>query len=78
MPRYFFHIEGPDGRQVDDEGGELPDLMAARQYAMGTARQILSQTVLTGGAPNGRRVIVTNEQGHAILEVPFKEAMGNP
>ncbi|MHC2017779.1 DUF6894 family protein [Methylobacterium sp. CM6247] len=47
MPRYYFnlrHRPGPAGLAVDQEGEELPDLNAAREYALEAARDHIART----------------------------------
>ncbi|MFZ0850023.1 MAG: hypothetical protein WAO08_12560 [Hyphomicrobiaceae bacterium] len=75
MPRYFFHVD--DGQDVmhDDEGIDLPDLDAVREEATESAREIMSQSVLAGGPPNGKKFVVTDEAGIVVLEVAFKDAI---
>jgi len=76
MPRYFFHIE-KEGRQiVDPEGIDLHDLDAAREEALESARQLMSDDVRNGREPNGRRFVITNEAGIVLLELPFRKAIG--
>jgi hypothetical protein len=31
MPMYYFHIHGPNGTSVDDEGTDLADMAAVRE-----------------------------------------------
>ncbi len=41
MPRYFFHVEPANARELDREGYELPDEHAAWYEATVTAGQLL-------------------------------------
>jgi hypothetical protein len=62
MPRYFFHLE--DGERIRDQlGQELPDDHAALRLAAEVAAALRRR---------GRiwRVVVTNEWGHEVTEVP--------
>ena len=63
MPRYYFHLEG--GEQIADKRGrDLPDDNAARREAEGIAAALQRS--------RGRvwAVIVTNEWGHTVIEIP--------
>jgi hypothetical protein len=75
MPRYFFHLTDQRGLVTeDDEGQMLPNLEAARLEALQTADE------LWGHLPSDEDVweemvfIITDENGEAVLVVPFTEA----
>jgi hypothetical protein len=63
MPRYFFHLEGGD-RIADKRGHDLPDDIAARREG----ERIV--TALRRARGPVWRVIVTNEAGHEVTEIP--------
>src|ERR1700712_944139 len=47
MPRFFFNLRygrGPSKLAVDPEGDELPDLDAAREHALRSARDLITRT----------------------------------
>lgn len=49
MPRYFLHLRYPaaeDGFARDEEGDELEDASALRQYVVDTARELMAGTVV--------------------------------
>jgi hypothetical protein len=75
MPRYFFNIVDDDRTIVDSQGVELADLDEVHQEAVTSARELMSESVLRGQAPNGRRFVVTDQAGMVIAEIPFKDAM---
>jgi hypothetical protein len=54
---------------------ELADLDEVRQEAATSARELISENVLRGGAPNGGRFVVTDETGTAVAEIPFKDTI---
>jgi hypothetical protein len=63
MPRYFFHLE--DGERITDRRGQgLTDDNAALRLAGGVAAALRRR--------GGRiwRVVVTNEWGHEVTEIP--------
>jgi hypothetical protein len=63
MARYFFHLE--DGERIQDRRGhDLPDDNAALREA----QQITTALRLRRGRV--WRVIVTNEWGHDVTEIP--------
>jgi hypothetical protein len=63
MPRYFFHLE--DGELIADKRGhDLPDDNAARREAEGIA------VALRRARGPVWSVIVTNEAGHDVTEIP--------
>ena len=63
MPRYFFHLEGNE-RIADRRGHDLPDDSAARREAEGIA------IALRRARGPVWRVIVTNEAGHEVTDIP--------
>ena len=77
MPRYFFHIKDKAQEIRDEERIELDDLDEVREEAAESARLILTQQALYGQAQDGREFVVTDEQGHVVLNFPFKLPIGN-
>jgi hypothetical protein len=75
MPRYFLHIE--DGHQQirDEEGSELPDLTAAREEALASARQLWAAAIIEQQDLSTRRFLVADNDGGALLAVPFTDAL---
>jgi uncharacterized protein DUF6894 len=63
MPRYFFHLEGDDVI-ADKRGHDLPDDIAARREAESIA------SALRRARGPVWSVIVTNEAGHEVTEIP--------
>jgi hypothetical protein len=63
MPRYYFHLEGGEWI-ADKRGRDLPDDNAARRAAEGTA------AALQRSRGPVWSVIVTNEWGREIIEIP--------
>jgi hypothetical protein len=64
MPRYFFHLEGPKERIADRRGQILPDEAAALREAD------LASAALRKYRREAWRVIVTNEWGHEVTQMP--------
>ena len=64
MPRYYFHLKG--GEWITDKRGhDLRDDNAARREAEGIAAALQRSR---GGVWD---VIVTNEWGHDVIEIPM-------
>jgi hypothetical protein len=75
MMRYFLHIEDGLERIVDEEGSELPDLAAAREEALVSARQLWAAAIIEQRDLSERRFLVTNNVGDCLLELPFLDAL---
>jgi hypothetical protein len=75
MPHYFFNIADDDRTIVDSQGVELASLDEVRQEAVASARELVSESVFRGQTPNGRRIVVTDEAGMVLAEIPFQDAM---
>ena len=75
MPRYYFHIKEEATTIRDNDGMELEELEAVRNEATQAAREMMSEDVREGYAPNGRTFVVTDERGQTVLMFPFKDAI---
>jgi hypothetical protein len=78
MARYFFHLRDGDRLLPDDEDGEeFPNLDAVRHYVIESARQLLSQAVLSGTASSlHQQIEVVDEAGRTVLTMPVGRATG--
>ena len=77
MARYFFHLRDGERLLADEEGEELRDLGAVRSYAICSARQLLSQAVLSGTAAGlHQQIEVLDERGQTVLTIPVGHATG--
>ena len=74
MPRYFFHVYD-ELVMRDDEGIELPDVEGARAAALAGARAMMCDEVRKGRLSLHHRIEVEDEQGKAILSLPFDDAV---
>ena len=75
MPRFYFHLyDAVDA--PDEEGVELPDLGAAREFAERNARFTAAQTNKEAGifAPDPR-IDIDNENGQVLDTVHFGDAV---
>ena len=77
MPRYFLNLRyrtGPEGLAVDEEGDELPDPEALREYAVETARDLMSKVRIDAIRDwTSCTFEVTDEAGQRVLTLPFAE-----
>lgn len=74
MPRFYFNLR--DDLVIDDEEGmELPDLPAARQYALFNARSIAAENVQKGHLNLSHRIEIADESGHVLDVVEFSDAV---
>jgi len=73
MARYFFNIKN-DIEVADPEGQELDNLAAARQLAVAYARDLAAEAVRQGEVDLNHRIVITDEDGDALLTVTFGEA----
>jgi hypothetical protein len=65
MPRYFFHLE--NGHRISaDEGDDFPDDASALAAAQEVAKDFAKNR-----SGNKLRIIVTNEAGAVVTEVPL-------
>ena len=73
MPRYFFHIRN-DVHTDDTEGRELPDLAAAREFALDSARDLVCADIRRGWLNLDHNIIIANADGATLLTLTFREA----
>jgi hypothetical protein len=77
MPRYFFNIRQDKLLLEDDEGEEFANLDAARQEAIASAREILSEAAFSGEAASlDRKIEVADEAGETVLTIPIGRVTG--
>lgn len=73
MPRYYFHLH--DHIFVEDkEGVELADVAAVREKAVDAARDMACASIHEGQLNLEHYIRVTDEAGHDITTVTFREA----
>ena len=75
MPRYYFHLHN-DVDVPDDEGTDLPDLAAARAYAVKQAQQLIGETVKDQARiVLSHRIDVEDEQHSVVATVQFRDVV---
>ncbi len=75
MPRYFLHIDDGTQRIEDHEGSELPDLAAARDEALGAARQLWAAAILDQRDIGVRSFSIADGSGTVIDTVRMDTAL---
>jgi hypothetical protein len=73
MPRFYFHVHN-DYDAEDQEGMELPDLTAARTFAVESARDLVCESVSKGHLNLDHRIDIADEDGTVLQSVTFREA----
>ena len=75
MPRYYFHICNGSGFVEDEEGQELPDLEAARAFAVRSARSIMSSDVQRGMLDLSSFIEIEDPLHQLVHTLGFEEAI---
>jgi len=78
MARYFFNIR--DGGTIipDFEGSGLPDVEAARQEAINSARGLLAAKPEVGEVVDGQQFLICNEDGRLLEPVRIRDVFDLP
>jgi hypothetical protein len=74
MPRFYFNLRN-DLVVDDEEGLELPDLAAAREYALFNARSIAAENVHKGKLNLSHRIEIADEDNQVLATVSFADAV---
>ena len=75
MPRYFFNMRGSESYIADEEGDDLPDTAAVRDYAIRAAREILAERIKSGTHTGTYKFEITDSHGDVVLTIDFKDAV---
>jgi hypothetical protein len=75
MPRYFFHRRSASNYVEDLEGEELANIDDARDEAVMAAREIMSEEVLNGIAPDGSQFEIADDSGIVLAIIKFQSAL---
>jgi hypothetical protein len=73
MPRYFFHLKGPDEKVTDEEGLVLPDAEAAWYQAVRSAREMIRAELHMGTSWEGQSIEIADDAGAPVDQVPLVE-----
>src|SRR3954447_10813789 len=71
MARFYFHLQ--DGGELipDPEGTELPDCETAKQEALHSARELLSNAIRSGKPKVPEAFVIADEAGRMLDVVPL-------
>ena len=72
---YRFNLREDANIVTDDEGADLPDIAAAKAYAIVAARSIIAGDVLCGTLALSHSIEVTSEDGSHLMIVRFTDAV---
>ena len=75
MPRFYFHLRSGENFATDCDGAELPDLAAARQEALASAREIVADAVKGSKNETPNCFVIADADGHELLNVPLTEVL---
>jgi hypothetical protein len=73
MPRYYFHLSGPETRLRDEEGLVLPDSEAAWYQAVRSAREMIRAELHIGTSWQGQSIEISDDAGVPVDRVPLEE-----
>jgi hypothetical protein len=68
MPMYYFQQQDSTGVTEDPEGSELPDVSAAHEYTVQSARELLANAIRFD-TPVPDRIFVVDQDGVELLTV---------
>lgn len=71
--RYFFHVHD-DYTTIDEEGADLPDAAAAKDYALAAARELICDEVRSGRLKLDHRIEIEDEHGVHVGTIRFSDA----
>lgn len=78
MARFFIHLKSDGELITDDEGIDLPDLSEATREALQCARELLAEAIKTGKRMVPEALVVADETGRPLLELPLIEVLPKP
>lgn len=75
MPLYFFNLRDRGELIEDEEGSELPDVTAAEQVAIHSARDLMAADIRRGRLFLDNAIVITDEAGGIVSTITFREAI---
>ena len=67
MPRYYFHLTGPDSLH-DDIGEEMEGIAAVLQVARRTAAELIAEEIVKGQIVDlAQAITVAGDQGNVLV-----------
>ena len=71
MGRFYFHLRSGEEVIADHDGADFPDLPAARREAVLSARQILSDAIMSGREDVPELFVIADGLGHTLDTLPL-------
>ena len=75
MSRFYFHIKSGETIDRDDEGQELPNVAAAKEEALASARELLSDAIKGAKDDVPNYFIVADARGQEVATVALRDAL---
>ena len=76
MPRYHLNFRKADQFIPDENGEELPDLLAARHEALLSAKDILSEMIKSGEHVADARIEIADDGNGVLGVVVIRDLVG--
>jgi hypothetical protein len=73
MPRFYFHVYNHIVA-MDEEGLDLPDVEAAREQALESARELVCEDIHKGQLNLDHRIEVEDAAGKKVLTITYRDA----
>jgi PAS domain-containing protein len=74
LERFFFHLRGPEGLEVDDIGLELADVEAAQDALRRAMPDLVRELFEQGHDPRKWQFEVKDDFGRLVIRAPFSQA----
>jgi hypothetical protein len=75
MARFYLHIRTGDDLEEDPDGVELPDVAAAREEALRSAREIVADSIRSAKEDAPDCFIVADANGRELATVPLRDVL---
>ena len=73
MPRFYFHVRRGQCTVIDHQGMELAHETEASLEAARRGREIAKSDALKGIRTGGGLIIVDDEWGNSVVDIPFED-----
>jgi len=73
--RYFFNVKSEAFDEIDKEGSDFPDVAAAHQEAVRSAREMVAELVLNDDRIDGMRYEIADEANEVVATVWFRDVL---
>jgi PAS domain-containing protein len=74
LERFFFHLRGPEGLEVDDIGLELADVEAAQDALRRAMPDLVRELLEQGHDPREWQFEVKDDLGRLVIKAPFSQS----